>query len=895
MAIATGTRLGPYEFGAQIGAGGMGEVYRARDTRLQRDVALKILPAIFAADPARMARFEREARLLASLNHPHIAAIYGVEESDSCRALVMEFVEGPTLADRIAAGPVPMDEVLPMMKQVAEALEYAHDHGVIHRDLKPANIKVKADGTVKVLDFGLAKALEEEQTEADLRNSPTLSAVATMQGVILGTAGYMSPEQAKGKTVDRRADIWAFGVVFVELLTGKAVYVGETPAETLASVMMKDPGLGGLPAGTPPTISNLLKRCLDKDPRQRLQHIGEARIILAEVLSGAAPAEPTAGPSKGRERLLLWSATGVAAVLLLALAAVSLVHFRETPAAQRRVQFQVPPPEKAALEMFKLSPDGRYMVIIANQDSHSKMWLRPLDSLQAQALPGTEDALYPFWSPDNSFIGFFAQGKLKKIAVAGGPPQVLCDAPAGRGGTWNSDGVILFAPNIGGGLYRVPSAGGVPQPVTRVADSSSTDSDRLPEFLPGGRRFLFMRFSDQTEAAGVYAGSLDGMPPVRLLPDTSNATYVPPNSPGGTGYLLFRRETTLMAQPFDSERLQAAGEMFPVAQQVATAVNVGTAAFSASSSGVLAYWSGGAAENRQLVWMDRAGKQLGVVTTPAFVSSAKLSPDEKRLATAIRTNQNTRDIWVQDLSRGVTSRFSFSAGNSSSPVWSPDGGQLIFSQVSSVGTASSIYEKATSGAGKEELLFHGGVNTFASDWSPDGKFLVYSAYSNETKEDLWLLPLEGEHKPIPYLQTAFNEINGQFSPDGRWMAYTSDESGRQEVYVQAIPATAAKWQISSAGGSFPRWRRDGKELFYLGADQKLMAVLVKLGAAVSEGFEAGTPQPLFQVETLSISQSVFPYQPAADGQRFIVNVRALEGLGEIPITVVLNWQAGLQK
>jgi eukaryotic-like serine/threonine-protein kinase len=890
--LNVGTKLGPYEIAGAIGAGGMGEVYRARDARLNRDVALKILPEIFAADPDRMARFEREARVLAALNHPHIAAIYGLEESGSTRALVMELLEGPTLADRIAAGPIPLDEALPIAKQITEALEYAHDRGVIHRDLKPANIKVSVDGAVKVLDFGLAKALLDEPVAADPRDSPTLSMAATMPGVILGTAAYMSPEQAKGKPVDRRADIWAFGCVLFEMLTGKQLYGGDSVAETLASIIKEDPPLDRLPSGTPSAIRTLLGRCLDKDPRQRLQHIGEARIAIERA--GTAPASPVAAR---RQHLFGWIATAVAAALLLALVALAFVHFREAPTQQQSIRFEMALPERSVVGIFKLSPDGRYVVFTALEGGRTRLWLRPLDTLQAQPLQGTDDATYPFWSPDSASIGFFAQGKLKKIAVTGGPPQTLCDAPSGRGGTWNHDGVILFAPNLTGGLYQVSSAGGVPVAVTKLASSGAGDSHRFPEFLPAGRRFLYLYLSGGAETAGIYVSSLDGTPPLRILPDLSSAVYAPATAPGRNGYVLFRREATLMAQPFDPDRLHTTGEMFPLAERVGVAANVSYGAFSASENGVLSYRSGGTFGNRELIWMDRSGKRLGTVTKPAATYSAALSPDEKTIVLNISDPSGAMgDIWLQDLGRGVLSRFTFEIGSSSSPVWSPDGSRIAFS-FRSAGTDYAIYQKDVTGTGKQELLWHTGVNGSPWDWSPDGKFIVYSDYADKTKYDLLLLPLQGDHKPIPYLQTPFNEVHAQFSPDGRWMAYVSDESGQPEVYVQRIPASGGKWQISAGGGNYPRWRRDGKELFYIAGDQKLMALPVKTVGAPAGPFEVGSPQPLFGVEPIGTSiNSSFPYQPAADGQRFLVNAPAGgEAAGATPITLVLNWQAGLRK
>ena len=887
MAILPGRRLGPYEILSAIGAGGMGEVYRARDSKLGRDVALKVLPAASAADADRMARFEREARLLAALNHPHIAAIYGLEESSGTPVLVMELVVGPTLADRIANGAIPLEEALPIAKQIADALEYAHEKGVIHRDLKPANIKVKPDGTVKVLDFGLAKALTEDSAAVDMNNSPTLSMGATVAGVILGTAAYMSPEQAKGKPADRRADIWAYGVVLCEMLSGKRLYTGETAAETLAAVLMKEPALDGLPANTPATIRNLLRRCLERDPRRRLQHIGEARIAIDDALSGAAgPAVVT--PQRAQPPVV-WIA--LACALLVALAALAFVHFRETPPQLRTFRFQVPGPANSTVTFFQLSPDGQYLTFVAQKEGHTQLWVQPLSSTEAQVLPGTDGATYPFWSPDSAQIAYFAEGKLKKIAATGGIPQILCDAPGGRGGSWSEDGVILFAPNVSGPLDRVSAAGGV---ATAVTDASGTQpSDRYPRFLPGGHTFLYYRVRGSAEQNGIYASSVDGLKPIRILPDDSNPVYVPGISSGRNGYLLFRRKETLMAQPFDAQSLKLGGEMFPIAEQVGTVANTGNAAFTASANGELAYRFGNLFENRQFVWMDRMGKQLGAATKSASMASGALSPDEKEIVLAVGPDPVTLDLWLQDVSRGVLSRFTFGPERSGVPVWSPDSGRIAYTVVTSA--AFSIYQKRVNGAGAAELLKSGGINVFTSDWSPDGKFIVYSEFAEKTNDDIWLLPVSGDHKPVPYLQTQFNENDAHFSPDGRWMAYMSDESGHFEIYVQPFPATGPKWQISSAGGRFPRWSHDGRELFYIAADQKLMAVPVKPGGGSTLSFEAGAPQSLFDIPSIPASFR-FSYQPAMDGRRFLVDVPAGGGAGiTTPITMILNWAAGAKK
>jgi serine/threonine protein kinase/Tol biopolymer transport system component len=770
MAIPSGTRLGSYEVVAQIGAGGMGEVYRAHDTKLARDVAIKVLPANFVNDPERLSRFQREARMLAALNHPNIATIYGLEQSGGVTCLVMELVPGETLAERVKAGPLPIEEALKIAVQIAEALEAAHEKSIIHRDLKPANVKVTPEGKVKVLDFGLAKAFDADSATEDISNSPTLSRAATMQGVILGTAAYMSPEQARGRSVDKRTDIWAFGCVLYELLSGKQAFHGEDVTDILAAVVRAEPDWNALPAATPQKLRDLLRRCLKKDKTLRLRDAGDARIEILEILT-AAPTDDSAPPPP--RAAFPWIAA--TAVLLVALAALSFVHFREVPVQQPSTRFQVPPPEQSVIQMFRLSPDGRSIVVSALSEGRNRLWIRPLESLQWQLLQGTDDASYPFWSPDGANIGFFAQGKLKKIAVAGGPPQTLCDAPGGRGGTWSATGVILFAPNIAGGLYKVSTAGGVPEPATKFTASDLSDSERYPDFLPDGRHYLYLE--DGAGNTGIYAGSMDGTAPARLLPDISNAVYVPPTPPRINGYLLFRREGSLMAQPFDAGRIRLEGEIFPVAEQVGIAVNTGLGAFSASNNGELAFRTGGTAGNREFTWMDRAGKRLATVTKPGIFRSGALSPDEKRLAFAISNESgDLTDLWLQDLERGVISRFTFEEGASYSPVWSRDGSRIVFAH-RDAGALYAIYQRAAIGTGKAELILRTAVNTSTWDWSPDGKYILYSDYQDKTKYDLWLLPLEGDHKPIPYLQTPFSELRGQFSPDGRWMAYVSDESG----------------------------------------------------------------------------------------------------------------------
>ncbi len=858
----------------------MGEVYRALDTKLGRDVAIKIIPEIFARDADRMMRFAREARVLASLNHPHIAAIYGVEE----RALVMELVEGPTLAERIAQGPVPLEEALPIARQIAEALEYAHEKGVVHRDLKPANIKLTADGQAKVLDFGLAKALSSEPAPGESSaDSPTLTMRATQAGIIMGTAAYMSPEQARGKTVDKRADIWAFGVVLYEMLTGAQLFEGETVSDTLAHVLTKEPDWDRAPAKT----RRLLRDCLEKDPKQRLRDIGDGWRLLEEP-----PAEHP------HHSALPWAA--LAAVAILAALGLAVVHFRETPPQPVPVRFQIPAPDKTTFDGgMALSPDGRRLAFIATgPDGRRMVWVRSLDSLAAQALPGTERAAFnPFWSPDSRFLGFAVQGMLKKVEATGGPPQTLCEIPGTIiGGSWSRDGVIVFgAPNSG--LFRVSQAGGVATQFTKPDASLGETGHLRPWFLPDGRRFLYLTRNRNVEDDAIYLAALDGKARKRLVDARQAADYSPPAAGSENGHLLFLRDSTLMAQALDPKRFELAGDSFPVAEQVGSFLALGF--FSVSANGVLAYRSGSSGSNSQLVWFDRGGKSLGTLGQPAdYLGGLALSPDGKRVAVSEVDQAGKSDVWLLDVARGVHTRFTFDA-LSTRPTWSPDGMRLVFN--STRGGSPNIYQKDSSGSGNEELLLK---SAFPEDWSPDGRYLLYNFSDPKIgNRDLWVLPDPAgppeNHKPIPYLQTPFSKGQGQFSPDGHWIAYTSDESGpsQYQVYVQSFPAGAGKFQVSTGtGGTQPRWRRDGKEIFYLAADGKLMAVETQTAPT----FEAGAPRALFDPQ---ISRGRMPawvyyrYDVTADGKRFLVSSgpAALESSASAPITVVVNWLAALKR
>jgi eukaryotic-like serine/threonine-protein kinase len=923
MTLVPGAKLGPYEIQSPLGAGGMGEVYRARDAKLARDVALKVLPAAFSADTQRMGRFEREAQVLASMNHPNIAGIYGLEESGALRALVMELVEGNTLAERLNAGRVPLDEALSIAKQIAEALEYAHERGIIHRDLKPANIKITPDGQVKVLDFGLAKALDPTLSgsassgsggiyDSPLQNSPTLTALATQAGMILGTAAYMSPEQARGKSVDRRADIWAFGCVLFEMFSGKRIFAGETVSDTLAAVIMKDPEWDALPETLPAPIQKLIRRCLTKDPKQRLRDIGEARIAIEDALAGVG-ADPRVRPPEGagiaaplppQRRLLPW---GVAAVAVLTAVALAIVHFGKPSTPQHAIRSTIMPPENstfATLGSFGggavISPDGTRLVVPVRDGSGKfSLWVRQLDSLTLQKLEGTEDAKYPFWSADSRFVGFFVQGKLKKIDVTGGPAQTVCDAPSGRGGTWNRNDVIVFAPDIYSGLASVPAAGGTATPFVPLDKSRQQASLRWPAFLPDGKHFLYWGGDPgngtAAETNGIYVASTDGKDSEFLLKANSDAVYSPP------GYLLFIREQTLMAQPFDASGLKLAGNAFPIAEQVANPESFQLGFFSASQNGELIYQTGDPTQG-QIFSLDANGKTLGSVGEPGAYYHIQLSPDGRQLAETVNSDQvKGSDIWLIDLARGVRTRFTFDPKDDDTPVFSPDGSRIVFS--STRNGPSDLFIKDSSGAGTEQALLKSDDDKAPTDWSKDGKYIAFVQLSNKGKRnaDIWILPLVGDKKPFPFLKTEFNEGSGVFSPDSHWLAYESDESGKSETYVapfNAAEGSAAggsglpggKWQVSQGGGAIPTWSQDGKTLYFLGPDNKLMqADVTSKGSAIA----VGIPREVFQAPFSPAGAGSRIYDVTAGGQRFYII--GTKETAPVPLTLVTNWAAGLKK
>jgi eukaryotic-like serine/threonine-protein kinase len=731
MIQKSGTKLGAYEILAPLGVGGMGEVYRARDSKLNRDVALKILPARFGNDAERMARFRREARVLASLNHPNIGSIYGLEESTDLRVLVLELVEGPTVADRITEGAIPLEEALVIARQIAEALAYAHEKGVTHRDLKPANIKITPEGNVKVLDFGLAKVLEEPQNlDSGPSQSPTYGSPTSLEGVVLGTPAYMSPEQAKGKPVDKRADIWAFGVVLYEILTGGYLFHRETTSDTLAAVLKEEPDWNRIPVKVRP----LLQHCLERDPKRRLRDSGDMHLLLE-----------TASVTLQTHRS--WLAWGLVGVFLVALAAISLIHFRERPSVSQPVKFQISPSVNV-LEFltFAVSPDGRHLAFSATgSDGAARLWIRDLDSLELRVLSASTPSvvfriIVPpfFWSPDSRFIGFQSGGKLEKIDISGGPEQTVCDVQGiVVGGSWNHDGVIVYADNTRG-LMQVSAAGGVASPVTTIDRSRKETVHVLPSFLADGRHFLYERASSTPGNSAVYIGSLNSKPEEQdsrpLMATTSGPVYVP-SSDSDSGHVLFLRQGTLLAQPFDARRLEFSGEAVPVAAQVGSFIDYGF--FSASSNGVLVYTTG-AGLDHELTWLDRQGRVLGTVAEPGRYNSLALSPDGRRVAVS-RTNPESTpswDVWLFDLERNMSTRLTYQDARTKFPLWSADGSSVMFDSIRD--GATSLYFKSASGAGDQQLLLKstGGEPT-ATSASRDGRFLLYTVENPETKSDLW--------------------------------------------------------------------------------------------------------------------------------------------------------------
>jgi eukaryotic-like serine/threonine-protein kinase len=892
MTIATGAKLGPYQILSSLGAGGMGEVYRARDPRLGRDVAIKVLPPSFSDNQERLRRFEQEACAASALSHPNILSIYDVGSHDGAPYVVSELLEGETLRQRLGATPLVQRRAIDYASQIVQGLAAAHEKGIVHRDLKPDNIFITNDGRVKILDFGLAKLTQpdgnQSQTEIPTRR------VDTDPGVVMGTVGYIAPEQLKGRPVDHRADIFSFGAILYEMLSGRRAFHHESAAETMSAILKEDPpDLSDTNKTVSPALERLVNHCLEKNPEARFHSARDLAFAL-DALSGSSLSTlrdtalplPSVG-TKWREHLP-WM---VAGLLALVAAIAFLLPYLRPPQKEdlHVVRLTIPPPEKGVVLTLSVSPDGRRVVYGApNPEGKPVLWIRSLDSLTAQPLPGTDNPFFnTFWSPDSRFVAFFSSGdnKLKKIDVMGGIPQTLAEAPSGRGGTWNRDGVIVFAPSGEGSLSRVSAVGGEETPVTTLDESRQETSHRYPYFLPDGRHFLYLVRTVRAGDSAIYVGSIDSKDAKRLVTAESGAMYSPP------GYLVYLRDGVLMAQAFDAGMLELKGDAVPVAEGVGFDPTSSFARFSVSDSGVLVYYTSGEFGQVQLNWVDRGGKQISAVGQPGSYGYIRLSPDNKRVAMAQRDFQTRRlDIWLMELARGTTSRFTFDPANDVFPVWSPDSARIAFA--SNRDGRINLYQKLSSGAGTDEALPKSDRASFPNDWSPDGRFIAYHVLASKTHADIWILPLFGDRQPSPILQTPAAEREARFSPNGRWIAYTSDETGPSELYVQSFPIGGGKWQISNGGGGPARWRGDGKELYYVSGG-KLMAVEVKTDG---DTFEMSTPHALFDIRGPAApgAGSAPGFDVTKDGKRFLIAV-AVQEATFTPINVVLNWTADLKR
>ena len=906
MTLQLGARLGPYEIQSAIGAGGMGEVYRATDTNLKRAVAIKVLPESIAEDRERLARFQREAEVLASLNHPNIAAIYGLERSDGVTALVMELVEGPTLADRIAQGAIPLDEALPIARQIAEALEAAHEQGIIHRDLKPANVKVRPDGIVKVLDFGLAKALEPVSTgSTDATASPTITSPAMMTriGMILGTAAYMSPEQAKGRAADKRSDVWGFGCVLYEMVTGRRAFDGDDISDTLAAVLRGEPDWTALPANVSPAIVALLRACLDKDRRRRIGDLSTARFIIDH---GGYAAAAVAVPSASRTRRAVSTAAVVAAAAIAAYATRTLTTVSTPLLPLARFTIALSSGDRfsnTGVRVVALSADGSRLAYTANQ----RLYVRRMDQLEATPIRGTEGAPAaagrgPFFSPDGRWIGFWQDGHLKKVSMTGGAPLVLCTAENPWGVSWTSDNTILYTQSEQGagkgaaGIWRVSSEGGKPEHFVKV---EAAEVAQGPQMLPGGRAILFTlaRFGEW-DTAQIVVQSLESGRRQVVVERGADVRYVP------TGHLVYALGGTLLAVPFDVTRLAVTGAAVPLVEDVAQ--QGPTAHFTISSHGALVYVPrdavGGPRGQRTLVWVDRQGHEDPIKAPRRVYYHPRLSPEGTRVALEVRDQEN--DIWIWDLARETLTRLTFGPTFEQYGVWTPDGRTVIFSssELGGPNTPRSLFRRPSDGTGTVEQLTQGAVAQFPSTVTPDGTALIFRQQTPQKPGtppgmDLVLLPLEGEHRPRPLLQTPFDELNAEVSRDGHWLAYESNESGRDEIYVRPFPnVDGGKWQVSTNGGTEPLWARNGQELFY-----ESMGALMRVPLTMGSTLEVGTPRKLFDGPYLFRAPGLGVgrmYDVSADGQRFLM-IKESSGADERPpsprMILVQNWFEELKR
>ncbi len=879
--LSTGTRLGPYEILALIGAGGMGEVYRAKDARLDRTVAIKVLPSHLSDKQELRLRMEREARTISCLSHPNICILYDTGHEGDIDFLVMEYLEGETLADRLAKGALPLDRLLDLAIQIAGALDAAHKKGIIHRDLKPGNIMLTKSGA-KLLDFGLAK-FQMVETPTLVSDSAAITAAhnLTVQGTILGTIGYMAPEQLQGNEADARSDIFSFGAILYEMATRQKAFRASNHASLIAAILSSEPdSIVSIQPHLPVPLDRVIKTCLAKDPENRWQTVRDLTLQLKWIAEGST-VTAVMPLTKVRKR---WPriAAGLALLFLLGTAAVFLSRFVNVPVQQSVVRFVVLPPEKTTFHPgLAVSPDGNHLAFIASHKGKNVLWIRSMDSIEAKSVSGTEGAEYPFWSPDGRFLGFFAQGKLKKVEVSSGSVLTLSDVREPRGATWNQKDEILFSPNVLSPLYRIPATGGAASRATELQEDEA--SHRFPQFLPDGEHFLYLSQGLEPQQEAVWIGSLDSGKSRKLFANARSVQYVRP------GYLLYLVEGKLMSQLFDMEKFQLEGDPQLVAENVQIQKgSSGYGVFSVSRDGVLAYQQAAGAIT-QLAWVDRNGTRLAVVGPPGDYDEPTLAPGGSRIAVKRRNPESdAEDIWLIELNGNRLSRFTFHS-DAGTPVWHPDGSRIAYS--SSRDGHLDLYVKPSTGISTETVLFSSPQNKWPGSFSPDGKFLVFQADDPKTKLDLWMVLDSKNAKPEPLLNTRFNECQNQISPDGKWIAYTSDETGLPEVYVQDFPSLSGKWQISIQGGSQPAWRNDSAELYYIDSAQRLMMVTLK-----KEGsFEPDNPKPLFETTVRSADLGWNKqYVPSPDGTRFLINAPVQDSNASL-IAVLLNWTSALQK
>jgi len=880
MPLAPGTKLGPYEVGVPLGAGGMGEVYRAKDTRLDRAVAIKILPAQFSADPVRKQRFEREAKTISSLNHPHICVLYDVGNQDGTDYLVMECVEGETLAKRLEKGPLPFEQVLKYGAQIADALDKAHRSGIVHRDLKPGNLMLTAIGA-KLLDFGLAKPVSPLASGMTL-TAETPRAAMTEEGTIVGTFQYMSPEQVEGKELDGRSDMFSLGAVLYEMVTGQRAFEGKSQLSVASAILEKEPSpITAVKPMTPLALDHVIRKCLAKAPDDRWQSASDLASELKWIGEGGTQTGDTAlaRSTTGFRERTAWVIVVVSVIALL----LVTIWWRSSKSQREAMYF--PPSLSFPVKDIAVAPNGHTVAVVAFLESAQKnaLWIYEVGVQGARSLANTEGASYPFWSADGRTVAFFADGKLKKVEVSGGPVQIICDAPSGRGGTWNKDGVIVFTPDgrQGGGLYRVSASGETTKSISQPDKARGEDSHRWPMFLPDGKHYIYMaaNFSGRNDADAILVGSLDSNEKHLVLKSSANAAYAEP------GYLVFYRDKALLAQRFDLKHFVVTGEPNALLTDIQYLSSVKRAVFAASNNDVLLAQVGSGAAISQPTWFDRNGRVVGAVGQPGVYGNISLAPNGKSVSVSLTdiATQNT-DMWTYDLVRGSAKRLTFDLAVDRVPVWSPDAKRVVFT--SNHQSNIDLYMKNADGTEEEKSVVHDDFNKYPNDWSRDGKYILYTR-----GPDLWVVTVPDLTSRL-YLKAASVLRNGQFSPDGKWVAYASNESGKWEIYVTSFPHPQGKWQVSTGGGEQPRWRGDGKELFYLSSDNKMMVAPVTPGAK----FDSGTPIALFQAnprEQVSLND-VFVYDVRRDGKEFLINTKVRRA-ETAPMSVVLNWDAKVNK